>query len=108
MKERKRSSFKGVAWDAKRGKWYARIAFSGVRYALGRFETYEQALAAYQEAYAMGGMKLKAWYNKSPEYRGKLGESITYKSEFNEEEDKLKLFSSFVDGKEAEEDEYRW
>ena len=105
---KKKSPFKGVAWDGQRKKWYTRIAFSGVRYALGRFDTYEQALAAYQEAYAMGGVRVKAWYNKPPEYRGKLGESIFGVSDYNDEESKLKQFSSFIDGKEAEENEFKW
>ncbi len=104
----KKSPFKGVSWDAKRNKWYARIAFSGVRYALGRFETYEQAIAAYEEAYAMGGVRLKSWYNKPPEYRGKLGESISGVSAFIKEEDRIKAFESLLDGKNEEENEFRW
>lgn len=47
---RNRSGFKGVSWNAKRGKWYAFIVDGqGQRY-LGSFDSAEQAHAVYSEA----------------------------------------------------------
>lgn len=113
MKEYKRKvrtpgTFKGVAFDKKRKKWYARIAFSGVRYALGRYDTQEEAIAAYQEALNMGGIRMKAWYNKAPEYRGKLGVDVSGVSDLQNEEDKLRSFSSLIDGIEEENKQFIW
>lgn len=113
MEEKKRrvrnpGTFKGVSYDRKRRKWYARIAFSGVRYALGRYDTEEEAQAAYLEAFNMGGIRIKAWYNKPPEYRGKLGTGVAGSSNFLDEEDKIKSFSFLLDGSEEENKEYSW
>lgn len=108
MKEKKESRFKGVAYDNIRDKWYSRIAFSGVRYALGRFESYEEAVEAYKEAWNMGGVKLKAWYNKEPQYRGKLVEYARGTTEFKDEESKIKTFSHLLDGFEEDNKDYRW
>ena len=41
---------KGYTWDKNRGKWSAGIGVSGKRIHLGRFDTKEEAAAAYQEA----------------------------------------------------------
>jgi hypothetical protein len=41
------SGHKGVAWDKESQKWMAYISSHGVRRNLGRFETPEQAAAAY-------------------------------------------------------------
>lgn len=105
---KKESKFKGVAYDNIRNKWYTRIAFSGVRYALGRFESYEEAVEAYKEAWNMGGVKLKAWYNKDPQYRGKLVEFVKGSSKFIPEEERIKKFSILLDGFEEDNKQYQW
>jgi len=106
--ERKPSAFKGVTWDNIRNKYYARIAFSGVRYALGRYDTYEEAVEAYKEAWNMGAIKLKAWYAKDPQHRGKLVEYAKGTSQFKDEESKMKTFSKLLDSSEEDNKEYIW
>jgi hypothetical protein len=44
------SGLKGVSWDANRKKWQSGIQVHGKRIALGRFNTKEEAYAAYCEA----------------------------------------------------------
>ncbi|MNI86832.1 hypothetical protein D3C73_1439630 [compost metagenome] len=56
----------------------------------------------------MGGIKLKAWYNKEPQYRGKLVEYARGISKFKEEESKIKSFSVLLDGFEEDNKEYQW
>jgi hypothetical protein len=46
-KQSNTSGFKGVHRDRRRGKWIAQIKKNGRQYWLGRFETAEQAHAAY-------------------------------------------------------------
>ena len=46
------SGIKGVTWESGRGKWKARIETHGVQKYLGRFDTPEEAAAAYAEASA--------------------------------------------------------
>jgi len=46
------SGFKGVFWNADRGKWYARISVAGKATKRGYFETPELAAAAYSELVA--------------------------------------------------------
>ena len=108
MKEKKESKFKGVSFDRFRNKYYARIAFSGVRYALGRFETEQEAIEVYKEAWNMGAVKLKAWYSKDPQYRGKLVEYSRGVSEYEKEESKIKSFSKLLDSIEEDNKEYSW
>lgn len=108
VEKKKVSKFKGVAYDNIRNKYYARIAFSGVRYALGRFETYQEAVEAYKEAWNMGAIKLKAWYNSDPEIRGKLGDYAKGTTRFSEEEEKIKSFSHLLDSFEEDNKEYQW
>lgn len=47
-----KSGVKGVCWDKDSGKWRAQIRAHGVRYPLGRFDSLEDAAAAYAEASA--------------------------------------------------------
>lgn len=44
------SGVRGVSWDATRGKWMAHISINGHGKNLGRFESKEQAAAAYRDA----------------------------------------------------------
>ena len=44
------SGLKGVSWCKDRNKWQAGLSFKGKRIALGRFNTKEEAYAAYCEA----------------------------------------------------------
>lgn len=44
------SGYKGVTWDAARGKWMAQITVDSVHVYLGRFDILEDAAAAYAEA----------------------------------------------------------
>ena len=44
------SKHRGVHWDSKRGKWFAQIAVNGKKRFLGRFESEEAALLAYESA----------------------------------------------------------
>lgn len=46
------SRFRGVSWDAARGKWTAGIGIDGKRVGLGRFETEEDAARIYDAAAA--------------------------------------------------------
>ena len=46
------SGFKGVSWDKSRCKWQAHIGLDFKRISLGRFETKEEAAAAYAKASA--------------------------------------------------------
>lgn len=41
------SGYRGVRWDADRGKWSASIGMNGKKKNLGRYDTVEQAYAAY-------------------------------------------------------------
>ena len=43
------SKYKGVCWDAARGKWSAYVKQAGQRWHLGRFESEDQAASAYNE-----------------------------------------------------------
>lgn len=44
------SKYRGVSWDAARGKWTAGIGLSGKRVGLGRFDIEEDAALAYDAA----------------------------------------------------------
>jgi hypothetical protein len=44
------SGFKGVTWDKEKGKWLAQIKFQNKNNYLGRFDSPEEAYAAYCEA----------------------------------------------------------
>lgn len=46
----KSSKYKGVAWDKKRKKWRARIVISGKEIYLGRYDSEQDAKAAYDNA----------------------------------------------------------
>lgn len=48
--KKSRSGLKGAAWDASRGKWIATIRTDAGRKTLGRFDTAEEAHAAYKQA----------------------------------------------------------
>jgi hypothetical protein len=50
LTKRNKSGVKGVHYDAKRNKYCASIAVSGVNYRIGRFATLEQATVAYSVA----------------------------------------------------------
>ena len=52
LQRNSRSGYTGVSWYAPRQKWRAQIAKDGRRYALGCFDTPEQARDAYLEAKA--------------------------------------------------------
>lgn len=45
-----KSGIKGVSWESSRQKWFASIVVNRKQIALGRFDTKEQASAAYAEA----------------------------------------------------------
>jgi hypothetical protein len=47
---RNRSGFKGVSWDADKGRWRATIFFDGHKRSLGRFKTKKEAARAYDAA----------------------------------------------------------
>lgn len=40
------SRARGVSWDARRGRWFAKVQVAGVQHALGRFHTEHEAAAA--------------------------------------------------------------
>lgn len=44
------SGFKGVCWDAPRGRWHAKICLNGRTIFLGRFDEAEEAARAYDAA----------------------------------------------------------
>lgn len=44
------SGVKGVSWDAKRGRWFASITIEGKSKALGRFDDFDDAVAARKAA----------------------------------------------------------
>lgn len=44
------SGFKGVSWQASRGKWYARITIDGKAINLGRYYSLSEAAKAYRRA----------------------------------------------------------
>lgn len=106
MKDNK--NHKGITWDAKRNKWYTRIMFAKVRYAIGRFDTQQEAIAAYQAAQEMGVVKFKAWYSKDPAHRGSLFDTAATSSTFIEEENKIKSFSFLKDSNEEEKSLLSW
>jgi hypothetical protein len=62
----RRSRFKGVEWDAERGRWAARICANGVRMFLGRYDTEVEAAMAYNAA-ARDVHGDYAWLNKIEE-----------------------------------------
>lgn len=45
-----KSGYRGVVWNKKHKRWYARIGINGVRKFLGAFDTAEAAHRAYKEA----------------------------------------------------------
>jgi len=47
LPKRNRSGVKGVAWNKRRSKWIARIGFNYKTIEIGRFNTMEEAKAAY-------------------------------------------------------------
>ncbi len=49
-KTRGTSRCKGVSWDRDRGLWFSKISRGGKQYPLGRFQSEEEAHAAYCEA----------------------------------------------------------
>lgn len=101
-------SYKGVAWDNIRNKWYARVTFAGVRYALGRYNTYEEANEVYEAAWAVGGAKVKAWYNLPAEYRGNLLDFVRGVSVHQTEENQIKSYNVLKDSAIEEEKDYKW
>jgi hypothetical protein len=50
LEKKNRSGFKGVSWCAFTGRWRAQIGFNGRHIRLGRFDTREDAHAAYVAA----------------------------------------------------------
>lgn len=48
-----KSGYKGVSWDATRGKWLAAIELMGRTYHLGRFVNLEDAVSAYAAGAAL-------------------------------------------------------
>jgi hypothetical protein len=44
------SKFKGVTWDSSRNKWKSSVMFNGTITFLGRFDSEEEAAAAYESA----------------------------------------------------------
>lgn len=102
------SRFRGVSWDNIRKKWYSRITFSGKRYALGRYDTEEEAAEAYKTAQEMGQSEFKAWYNKDPEHRGPLVDKKIRNSDFVEDEDLIKTISFLKDSAEIDKKEFQW
>jgi len=47
---RNTSGQRGVVWDKNRGKWLSRLTLDGKTHHLGRFDQFEDAAAAYEEA----------------------------------------------------------
>jgi len=45
-----KTGFKGVCWDAKRGRYIASIQYQNKHYTLGRYNTKEEAALAYNDA----------------------------------------------------------
>jgi hypothetical protein len=106
---RKRSDkFKGVTFNKNTNLWFARIAFSGVRYSLGTYKNREDAEETYKNALRLGCVFVKAWCNAPRDCRGKLGEEITGVSKFLKEEERIKLFSAISDGSETEKELLIW
>jgi len=95
MPRRTRSDkFTGVTYIKDKDLWKARITFSGVRYYLGKFKSYDKAVETYKAALAAGGIVTKSWCNTMVEYRGQLGASVAVgASQLVEEEEKLRKFS---------------
>lgn len=52
---------KGVAWDAQKKRWFARIMVHGKRIKLGRFRTREEASSAYALAAEKHAGKFARW-----------------------------------------------
>jgi hypothetical protein len=50
MRSTNTSGYKGVSWDEASGQWRAQITEDGKRVNLGRYNTPEEAHAAYMEA----------------------------------------------------------
>lgn len=102
------NGFKGITWDSIRNKWYTRITFANVRYAIGRFNTEEEAMKAYRIAQEMGVVKFKAWYFKDPAHRGSILDSNIFPLVLSKEENKIKTFSFLVDSSQEENNQISW
>jgi len=50
LRQNNKSGVKGVTWDAARGRWFASITINGKSKALGRFDEFEDAVAARRAA----------------------------------------------------------
>lgn len=105
MTKKRSKKFKGVTFLKNKNLWFARITFSGVRYSLGKFKSYEKATEIYRQALEAGGVAVKAWCNTPIEYRGSFGDKVMGESRFPTEENAIK---NFVNIKQDEEDLFKW
>ena len=68
------SGVRGVHFDKTRNKWMARLTEKGITRNLGRFDSKEEAQAAYEKAAIV---YFKEFYNGDPHYAAKLMGIIT-------------------------------
>lgn len=64
MRKRNKSGYKGVCFDKSRNKWLANICINRVKQYLGRFDTPEEAFAAYVKAAKAAGFTDRHIYGK--------------------------------------------
>jgi DNA-binding transcriptional regulator YiaG len=69
----------GVSWDAKNGKWVAQICHKQKRYNLGRYESFEEAVAARKRAEEDVAGKIAAAEDMNKLKKARLGKKLTQK-----------------------------